>query len=365
MARELEDRYPDIREKMEKDTAKSLARWGLKAGVVEPWEDGYRTKDKPNTFEWWYFDADFDDGSTTVMTFTSRPATHPKGKLRPTLLLIMRSPEGESVRLTREFEPDEFSASAEGCDVRLASNTAKGDLDRYALHAEIDDCSADLSITRHGPSWRPGSGITSSERKEDSYFGWVVPVTYGTVEGTIRFKGQEKQVKGSCYHDHNWGNFSLGSAIDHWYWGRAHLGDFTVVFVQMVTPHLPIVGSLNLNTLMLAKGEEVITDDGLPLRLQVSDFVDGPLRGSYPTKLDWSWHTDEGDITLTIRNPKLIEALDLLEGTPRWAQPLVHLIANPYYYDFNADLELKVDLKGIKAVEYGRALYELMHLQHR
>ena len=319
--------------------------------------------DKPDTFEWWYFDAEFDDGSTAVVTYTSRPATNPKGELRPTMLLIMKSAEGEKVRLTDEFKPGDFSASAEGCDVRIGSNTVKGDLDSYELHAALEDCSADLTFTRSGPSWRPGSGITYSGRKEERFFGWVVPITYGTVEGTITFKGEKKQVKGTCYHDHNWGNFSLNSAIDHWYWGRAHVGDFTVVFVQMVTRHLPIVGSLNLNTLMLARGEEVLTDDGLPLRLQVSDFVDGPLGGSYPTKVDWTWHTDEGDISLTIRNPKLIEALDMLEGKPSWEKPLAHLVSNPYYYDFNADLELSVDLKGDKTVEKGKALYELMHLQ--
>jgi hypothetical protein len=365
MAKELEEKFPDIREKMERDTAESLAREGLKTGVVEPWEDGYRTKDKPDTFEWWYFDAEFDDGSTAVVTYTSRPATSPKGKLRPILLLIMKSSEGENVRLTKEFEPGDFSASAEGCDVHIGPNSVKGDLDSYELHAELEDCSADLSITRSGPSWRPGSGVTYSGRKEDRYFGWVVPVTYGTVEGTIVFKGEKKRVTGSCYHDHNWGNFSLQSAIDHWYWGRAHVGDFTVVFVEMVTPHLPIVGSLNLHTLMLAKGDKVLTDDGLPLRLQVSDFVDGPLGGSYPTKLDWTWRSDEGEITLTIRNPKLIEALDMLDQKHRWVRPLVHLVSNPYYYDFNADLEVSVDLKGVKAVERGRALYELMHLQQK
>lgn len=362
MARDLEDKFPDIRERSQKATTDALAREGLKAGVVEPWEDGYRTKDKPDTFEWWYFDADFDDGSTAVVTYTSRPATNPRGDLVPTLLLILKNAQGEKVRLSKEFEPGELSASAEGCDVRIG---VKGDLETYELHAEAGDCAADLTIKRSGPSWRPGSGITYSGRKEERYFGWVVPITYGTVEGSITFKGEKKQVSGTCYHDHNWGNFSLDSAIDHWYWGRAHVGDFTVVFVEMVTPHIPMIGSLNVHTLMLAKGEEVLTDDGLPLRLQTGDFVDGPLGGHYPTRLDWTWHTDEGDIGLRIRNPKLIEALDLLEKTPRWKRELIHLVRNPYYYDFNADLELSVDLKGVKVVESGRALYEYQHLQQK
>lgn len=365
MARDLDERFPDIREKMERGAADSLAREGLKAGLVEPWEDGYRTKDKPDTFEWWYFDAEFDDGSTAVVTYSSRPANNPSGKLRPTLLLIMKSSEGEKARLSKEFEPGDFLASSEGCDVRIGPSSVMGDLDKYRLHAEADDCSVDLTLMRSGPSWRPGSGITYSGRKEDRYFGWVVPITYGTVEGTFKFKGEEKQVRGTCYHDHNWGNFSMRSAIDHWYWGRAHVGDFTVVFVEMVTPHLPFVGSLKLHTLMLARGEEVLTDDGLPLRLHVDDFVDGPMGGSYPTRLDWTWRSDEGEITMTIRNPKLIEALDTLDQTPRWQRPLVHLLANPYYYNFNADFELAVDLKGVKVVEQGRALYEFQHLQKK
>ncbi len=365
MAKELDDLVPDIRERMEQALPDLLAREGLQAGLVEPWEDGYRTGDRTDAFEWWYFDCEFDDGSTAVVTFSTKPSTKPKGDLRPTILLILKTPDGEKVRLSKEFEPGELSASAGGCDVRIGPSTVKGDLDRYVMHVEADDSAADLTLTRGGPSWRPGSGFTYSGRNEEKFFAWVVPITYGTVEGTLTFKGKKSEVKGTCYHDHNWGNFALTSGLDHWYWGRAHVGDFTVVFVEMVTPHLPFVGSLNLHTLMLARDEEVLTDDGLPLRLRVDDFVDGPLGGSYPTKLDWSWKSEEGEITLTIRNPRLIESLDVLEGSPRWERFLVHLFSNPYYYDFNADLELRVDLKDVKAVEKGQALYELMHLQQK
>jgi hypothetical protein len=35
-------------------------------------------------------------------------------------------------------------------------------------------------------------------------------------------------------------------------------------------------------------------------------------------------------------------------------------VANPYYYDFDADLELTVDLKGVKEKVTGRAIFEKM-----
>src|SRR3546814_8483479 len=53
-----------------------------------------------------------------------------------------------------------------------------------------------------------------------------------------------------------------------------------------------------------------ISDDMIPLRLETSDDVPGPGEQSYPTKLDWSWKTERGTITLTVRDPKLIESLD-------------------------------------------------------
>ena len=66
---------------------------------------------------------------------------------------------------------------------------------------------------------------------------------------------------------------------------------------------------------------------------------------------------------VVIRRPEMIEALDLLDGEPKWVKPLVHLIASPYYYDFNADIAFKIDYAGIKAEVEGSALYEIMMLR--
>ena len=37
--------------------------------VVNIWEDGARTDDSKNQFEWWYFDAELEDGSLVVAYF--------------------------------------------------------------------------------------------------------------------------------------------------------------------------------------------------------------------------------------------------------------------------------------------------------
>lgn len=68
-------------------------------------------------------------------------------------------------------------------------------------------------------------------------------------------------------------------------------------------------------------------------------------------------------IHLALRQPKLIEAVSLLGAFPSFKRRLLRLFANPYYFRFNAEMELRIDLGKIQAVEHGRALYEIMMLK--
>ncbi|MBN9182661.1 MAG: hypothetical protein J0I66_06635, partial [Microbacterium sp.] len=84
---------PEIRASMAQAQTEGLAALGLKAGTVELWEDGYRAAAAADsTFEWWYFDCQFDDGSTLVVTFSNKPHTDPSGPLTPTVLIIRQLP---------------------------------------------------------------------------------------------------------------------------------------------------------------------------------------------------------------------------------------------------------------------------------
>ena len=51
--------------------------WGLK---VTPKDDGLHPSDVPECWEWWYFDADFDNGYNMIGTFhfgSPRPPAYP------------------------------------------------------------------------------------------------------------------------------------------------------------------------------------------------------------------------------------------------------------------------------------------------
>lgn len=350
----------EVRDTMTKAQAEAMSALGLNRDRVEVWEDGYRAAGAADsTFEWWYFDVQFDDGSTLVVTFSNKPHTNPSGPLTPTLLVIRQLPDGTRRHLEPTFPAEEFSAATDRCDVRIGASTVSGDLDTYQLHIEADDMVADLTINRAAPSWRPGAGISYFDAAKSHYLAWVVPVPFGTVTATITEGGQSRTLDGSAYHDHNWGNHLMGSFLDHWYWGRAHIGDYTLVYVRMTTKGFMGLGQINIPTFYLAKGEELVTDDMLPLRLETGGDVPGPGEQSYPTHMEWTWAGDRGRITMTVTNPKLIESLDM--STPRHGiSNLLHLGEHPMYYDFNADMTLDIALDDLTDRVTGRTLYEKM-----
>ena len=351
---------PEVRASMAAAQEQGLAALGLTPGIVEPWEDGYRAAATADTtFEWWYFDCQFDDGSTLVVTFSNKPHTDPSGPLTPTVLVIRQLPDGTRMHVEPTFPAGAFAASSATCDVRIGVNTVTGDLDTYTLHLELDELTADVTIERAAPSWRPGAGISFFDAERTHYLAWVVPVPYGTVTASITVGGTTTQHVGSAYHDHNWGNHLMGSFLDYWYWGRAHVGDYTVVYVRMTTKGLFGLGQVNVPTFFLAKGDTLVTDDLIPLRLVTSGDVAGPGHQHYPTRMEWTWHTDRGSIALTATNPVLIESLDMTP--PRHGlSRVLHAAEHPMYYDFNADLELVIDLDDLKDRVTGRTLYEKM-----
>ena len=87
-----------------------------------------------------------------------------------------------------------------------------------------------------------------------------------------------------------------------------------------------------------------------------------PSGKSYPLGLDFGWDGEAGSIQLCLRRPELIEATSVLITLPAWKRALARLFVNPYYFRFNADLELTANLGGERVTERGQALYELMIL---
>jgi predicted secreted hydrolase len=250
-------------------------RLGLVDGVIEDWEDGLRTAAADGTFEWWYFDAHLDDGSTVTVEFhTKPPYVSPNAPLTPFVLFTRTQPDGERIDRTYLGEPERFTAAEDRCDVAIGPNTFRRDADRYVIHIEIDDLIADFTLRAEVPPWRPETGHTFFGPDEEHYIAWLPVITRGTVDAAITTDSGTERRNGAGYHDHNWGNIAPRKVLDHWYWGRARIGEYTVVMLNFVSHDK--YDNARLPAVMVAKNGEIIASAVGADRIEftASDTVD-------------------------------------------------------------------------------------------
>jgi hypothetical protein len=214
-----------------------LARLGLDRDQVRPWEDGRRGSGEKSSYEWWYFDGLLDgslDGSpddgTVIVAWLGE--NWPYGSNTRNVSLEITPPGQPTRRFTKAYAgPGSFST--EKADIRFGPHSFSGDLDTYRIVVDAADSGGlgiDLTLRRTIASWRPGSGLVEAGTR---HFAWLVAVPNGEISGTMTLDGNTREVHGSGYHDHNWGNVSPVLLMDSWWWGRALVGDRTVIVSEL------------------------------------------------------------------------------------------------------------------------------------
>lgn len=251
-------------------TPEQYKRFGI-TETIQPFEDGLRTDPtKHGHYEWWYFDAQLDDGTKMVIAFHTKSLAHPNTGLDPLITIELDFPDGGHVHRSASFKAAQFTASTEGCDVQIGENTFVGDLHEYRITATIDDLSVDVTLVSDTQPWRPHTGHIVYGNDEENYFAWLPAVPHGAVTATYRMGDIEVITTGQGYHDHNWGNVSLLEVVNNWYWGRGQAGPYTFITAYIVSEkkydYTPIT------VFMLAKDGEVITDDETKVIFATADI---------------------------------------------------------------------------------------------
>jgi hypothetical protein len=188
-------------------------------------EDGRRTYRSADSFEWWYFDGLLDDGTVVVVWFGDNWMY---GSHKRAVDIELTAPGKPTRRVMRTFDaPGSFAS--DHADIEIGPHSFKGDLDTYSIRvdpAETGGLGCDLTLRRRVASYRPATGYIEAGTQ---YFAWLVAVPEGAVTGTLTADGSTRQVTGSGYHDHNWGNVSPAKLFDNWWWGRGRSGGHTII----------------------------------------------------------------------------------------------------------------------------------------
>ena len=322
-------------------TPESLASEGL-TKTVEPWEDGQRLEPVRGTFEWWYFIANLEDGSTAVLAFSTKPPIERGGPLKPLVQINITRPDKTQLHSLRTFPAEQYHASREVCDLRIGENWAKGDLTTYRLHLAAPGLGADLTFTSLVGAWRPGAGRLCYG-DEAHFFAWLPAQPYATVTGTLTYDGAAHAVQGTGYHDHNWGNIAMNTVLNHWYWGRARLGGYTIIAADLVAEKA--YGNVRLPLFMIAKDGKILADDAMHVQVtrggthihpQTGKFIDDVLTYDEPA-------ADGGSYTVVFERKRDIVYTSLLTLLPPVTEFFAHLAgANPTYLRIQGDVTLTV-----------------------
>ncbi len=329
--------------------------------LVQPWEDGLRTNPDKNEFEWWYFDFSFSDGSTAVIFFSTKSFLDPAGKPDPEVNLVITDPQGNKISVSDNPGKENFTSSTSRLDVTLGNSFAKGDLSGCQLHFEKDGTGVDLHLISKAPAWRPGTGISYYGAKKTKYFAWLAAIPYGIAEGTLHYKGKSVKVSGTGYHDHNWGNIRLDKIKTQWYWGRARINTYTLIFAQMLTA--PQYGSQEIPVFYLAKGNRILSGSTYTFTFTPSQWKRHPGGRDYPEKIEINVTQPDMDVTIKISSPVIIEAQSLLDKAPWFVRVLSRPFTNPYYFRFNADFTLEYKGPSGTVNKQGKGIYEMMLLR--
>jgi len=252
-------------------TDEDYTKLGLKKNQVEAWEDSMRTDGKSGSFEWWYSDFLFDDGTSVVVIFYTKLSFDAYGPAHPTVSINIDYPNGTKVKdFYIQGIDTEINASKTVADIHIGKSYLKYKDGNYKLHFEKDDLIFDANMISTLPMTRPKTGFIYFGADKNKYFSWLPAQISSNVQATLTHNGKKNVFSGLGYHDHNWGNIAMNEIINNWHWGRVKTKDYTIVFFDIIASN--DFENSKIPLFLVAKGNNFIKMNS-PIKVQKSNFI--------------------------------------------------------------------------------------------
>jgi len=327
---------------------------GLKPGddALHPYENRFY-------WEWWYFDAQFDDGHRCVLELQTPNIVNMFAD-ECAMLFNVYTPDGRQYNNIVPFPGSVWSASRETCDVAAGRNTIKGFYPEYRVNFEHENLACDLTFRNLLPGWTRGTGeIMFGKPEKNQVFGWVVAQPRAQVTGTISVDGVENEVTGLGYHDHNWGSGFLPLYVSHWIWGRLTTDRLTMIFADITTSRR--CGGVRVPLVFLALDDRIVLESARAQCSVAAYKSDSQGFQIYPTHVDFDFAEKDVAGEFHFEVSRELEMINTLaEKMPLGLSRLFgKVVAAPAYYRFLSDYQgwvkvgdERLDLSGETHWEY-------------
>ena len=343
-------------------------KMGLNRDKVELWEDGARVDGSSGTYEWWYFDSHYPDGTILVIFMFSKNPINVNGPIKPTSTIELTLPDGTKYSEEVYASIKDSYYGKDMCDVKIGECSCKGDLKHYDVVFKGKTMSATLSLDGTIPAWRSQTGSIFFGDKEEHYFAWLPAVPEGKAVAKVTYdNGKALNLEGSGYHDHNWGNISMLSLMHHWYWGRAKIGDYKVISSWITASKK--YGYKDHDVFMIAKDGEIIGDNSNhTLKFKPVDrYIDETTKKPVYNKVVYEYITDNGDeYHITYERHSDINKTCFVDVLPKFLGVLAKMVGFDGGYlrfEGKASIEKIVDGKVVETAS-DPAVWELMYFGH-
>ena len=356
---------PKIRKSIHPDDAAHYEKMGLKRGIVEPFEDGLRTNGAPGTYEWWYTDMHFPDGTIAVIVFFNKSPLEASGGVKPQVRLELTLPGGEKIEEELHAPVSDSAFATDHCDVRVGKSYIRGDLKHYDIRFEGERIRASFTLDGTIPAWRSQTGSIFFGDREEHYFAWLPAIPEGRAVADIFVEGKELHLEGSGYHDHNWGDQNMLLQMHHWYWGRAKIGEYKVISSWITGAKK--YGYKDHDVFMIAKGEKIIGDNSnhtlkfLPTDRYIDEHTGKPVFGN----VIYEYTTEQGEeYRITYKRKSDISRqnfIDLLSGPLRLIAKIVGFSGSYLRFEGEASIERLESGAVVEKVTEPSAVWELMY----
>ena len=321
-------------------------------------------------WDWWYFDADFDNGYKLVTTYHFGSPHTPEPQAR-FIEFVIYDPEWNRHFIRKRY-PLEECACAEGtCDVIMAHNTIKGEgVKKWTVKFSEGGLACDCvweSLVEGYVMWDHSRGAPRRPELPRTPGSAPRAAARAKVTGTITVDGKTMEVSGLGYHDKTGGNVGAGAGGTigiraYWIWGRVFFGRYTLVFTSMGgstsdgTPQTTGFVCIHRDEKLEGTTTEIIATN--------SDFTLGDLSTKHPQLVTYEYK-DPGFITgkMSFRLIKVIEFMDLLarmKPMQKWFTK--QFVVQPAYLRYCSQCEADLEILGEKVTYSGPVWFEHMKL---